>query len=74
MAPEDKGQRNFTDSDSRNTVSSEKSFVRAYNCRVAVDSQSGVIIACEATNQASDKPHLKAMMEQVKAEEANLRS
>jgi len=67
VAPEDKRQHNFTDPESRIMVSSEKSFVQAYNCQAAVDSQSQVIVACEATNQASDKPHLKAMMEQVTA-------
>jgi len=67
VAPEDKRQHNFTDPESRIMVSSENSFVQAYNCQAAVDSQSQVIVACEATNQASDKPHLKAMMEQVTA-------
>lgn len=64
---EDKRQRNFTDSDSRIMLSSDKSFIQAYNCQAAVDSPSQVIIACEATNQASDKPRLKPMVAQVKA-------
>lgn len=67
VAPEDKRQRNFTDPDSRIMLSADKSFVQAYNCQAAVDSQSQVIVACEAPNQASDKPHLKPMVEQVTA-------
>ena len=64
---EDNKQRNFTDPDSRIMLSSDKSFIQAYNCQAAVDSQSQVVVACEATNQASDKPHLKPMVAQVKA-------
>jgi len=67
VVPEDKRQRNFTDPDSRIMLSSDKSFIQTYNCQVAVDSQSQVIVACEAINQASDKPHLKPMVAQVKA-------
>ncbi len=63
----DKKQRNFTDPDSRIMLSSDKSFIQAYNCQAAVDSQSQVVVACEATNQASDKPQLKPMLAQVKA-------
>jgi hypothetical protein len=64
---EDNKQRNFTDPDSRIMLSSDKSFIQAYNCQAAVDSQSQVVVACEATNQASDKPHLKPMVAQVEA-------
>jgi transposase len=67
----DKKQHNFTDPDSRIMLSSDKSFVQAYNCQAAVDSQSQVVVACEATNQASDKPHLKPMVAQVEANAGN---
>jgi transposase len=66
-AVEDKRQRNFTDPDSHIMLSSDKSFIQAYNCQAAVDSQSQVVVACEATNQASDKLHLKLMVAQVEA-------
>ena len=64
---EDKKQRNFTDSDSRILLSADKSFLQGYNCQAAVDAENQVIVGCEATNQASDNPHLREMVEQVEA-------
>jgi len=54
--PQDKAQRNFTDPDSWvMPVPGGKEFVQAYNAQVAVDSAHQVIVACEVTNQPSDK-------------------
>ena len=38
--PKPKAQRNFTDPDSRIMLSSDKVFIQAYNCHVAVDADS----------------------------------
>lgn len=43
--PSDRGQRNFTDPDSRIIkVSSTKPFEQCYNCQTAVDEESQVIV------------------------------
>ena len=62
--PEGKAQRNFTDPDSKiMPMAGGKSFIQAYNCHAAVDSQSQVIVAAEATNQTSDVKQTSAMIE-----------
>ncbi len=63
--PKDKDQRNFTDPESRIMKNSDKAFIQAYNAQAVVDSQSQIIVAADLTNQASDSPHLKNMIEQV---------
>jgi len=64
--PEDREQSNFTDPESRiMPAPGGKEFVQAYNCQVAVDSAHQVIVACEVTNQPTDKGQGIPMMEQV---------
>ncbi|MCL6522983.1 MAG: transposase, partial [Firmicutes bacterium] len=39
-----------------------KGFLQAYNVQAVVDTDSGIVVAVEATNQAADSPHLPAMV------------
>ena len=65
--PKPKDQRNFTDPDSRIMKMNHKGFDQAYNCQAAVDSNSQIIVAREATNAANDKEQVEPLVEQVKA-------
>ena len=63
--PDDKAQRNFTDTESRIIPApGGKDFLQAYNCQAVVDSAHQVIVAARATNQTSDKQQAPAMMEE----------
>ena len=63
--PDDKAQRNFTDTESRIMAApGGKDFLQAYNCQAAADSAHQVIVAARATNQTSDKQQAAAMMEE----------
>ena len=63
--PEDKAQRNFTDTESRIIPApGGKDFLQGYNCQAVVDSAHQVIVAARATNQTSDKQQAVAMMEE----------
>ena len=63
--PEDKAQRNFTDAQSRIMPGpGGRDFLQAYNCQAVVDSEHQVIIAAQATNQASDKQQAVVMIEE----------
>ncbi len=63
--PDDKAQRNFTDSESRIMPAlGGKDFLQAYNCQAVVDSAHQVIVAARATNQTSDKQQAAAMIEE----------
>ena len=63
--PKDKAQRNFTDPESRIMPGpGGRDFQQAYNCQAVVDSECQVIVAAEATNQASDKHQGVVMVEQ----------
>ena len=63
--PDDKAQRNFTDTESRIIPApGGKDFLEAYNCQAVVDSAHQVIVAARATNQTSDKQQAAAMMEE----------
>ena len=63
--PEDKAQRNFTDSDSRIMPGpGGRDFQQSYNCQAVVDSAHQVILAARATNAASDKQQAVAMVEE----------
>ena len=63
--PDDKAQRNFTDTESRIIPApGGKNFLQAYNCQAVVDSAHQVIVAARATNQTSDKQQAAAMMEE----------
>ncbi|OQA19078.1 MAG: Transposase DDE domain protein [bacterium ADurb.Bin363] len=61
--PEDKAQRNFTDSESRIMKSSEKSFIQAYNAQAAVDAETQIIVDAFVTNVADDKHSLPPLVE-----------
>ena len=63
--PDDKAQRNFTDSESGIMPGpGGRDFQQAYNCQAVVDDAHQVIVAAQATNQASDKQQGVPMMEQ----------
>ena len=64
--PDDKAQRNFTDTESRIIPApGGKDFLQAYNCQAVVDSAHQVIVAARATNQtSSDKQQAAAMIEE----------
>ena len=63
--PDDKAQRNFTDTESRIIPAlGGEDFLQAYNCQAVVDSAHQVIVAARATNQTSDKQQAAAMMEE----------
>ena len=63
--PEDKAQRNFTDSQSRIMPGpGGRNFLQAYNCHAVVDHEHRVIIAARATNQGSDKQQAVTMLEE----------
>jgi transposase len=65
--PEDKAQRNFTDSDSRIMPDGahKGSFVQAYNAQIAVDAEAQIIVAAAITQDTNDKQQLAPMLEQV---------
>ena len=63
--PDDKAQRNFTDTESRIiSAPGGRDFLQAYNCQAVVDSAHQVIVAARATNQTSDKQQAASMMEE----------
>ena len=63
--PEDKAQRNFTDPESRIMPGpGGRDFLQAYNCQAVVDHDHQVIVAAQATNQASDKQQAVVMIEE----------
>jgi transposase len=66
--PDPKAQRNFTDPDSRIMKDgATKAFAQAYNCQVAVDSQSQIIVSSQVTPQANDKGQLKPLVADIEA-------
>jgi len=62
--PKDKAQRNFTDGDSRIMIRNGV-FVQAYNAQAAV-SEDQIIVAHGVTNDPTDAPQLKPMLERVR--------
>jgi len=64
--PEDKKQRNFTDSESRIMKTSE-GFIQGYNGQAAVDADSQVIVAQQLNNNGSDMHQLVSMLDQIRA-------
>jgi len=65
--PDPKAQRNFTDPDSRIMKDgATKSFEQCYNCQVAVDGASQIIVATGVTQEANDKRQLKPLLETLK--------
>ncbi len=64
--PKPKAQRNFTDPDSR-IMKGRDGFVQAYNCQVAVDAESHVIVAEAVSNVAADQAQMRPMVAQIKS-------
>ena len=63
--PEDKVQRNFTDSESRIMKTSE-GFIQGYNAQAAVDADSQVIVAESVTNSGSDVQQMIPLLNQIR--------
>ncbi len=64
--PDNRGQRNFTDPDSRIMGdNSTKSFQQCYNCQAAVDDQAQVLVAADVAQQANDKAQVELRAEQL---------
>ena len=64
--PLEKRQRNFTDPDSR-VMRTKQTYEQSYNCQIAVDAESQVIVAESLNNKQNDAPELPAMLTQIKA-------
>jgi transposase len=62
--PEPSAQRNYTDPESR-LMESGGSFLQAYNCQVAADSHSQVIVAQGVTNQPPDSANFVPMLDEI---------
>ena len=66
IKPDDKKQRNFTDSESRIMLDgATKAFTQGYNAQAAVDCDSQVIVSADVTQQANDKKQLIPMLDQI---------
>jgi len=66
--PDDREQYNFTDPDSRiMPAPGEKEFLQAYNAQVAVDSAHQVIVACEVSDETTDRGQAVPMTREVEA-------
>jgi transposase len=64
--PDPKKQHNFTDPESRIMPASGKhNFIQGYNCQIAVDEKSQVIVASHVTQDTNDKQQLEPVLEKV---------
>jgi len=63
--PEDKKQKNFTDSESR-MMKTRDGFIQGYNGQAAVDAHSQVIVAQQLNNNGSDMHQLISMLDQIR--------
>jgi transposase len=63
--PDPKGQKNFTDAESRIMKTGNGSFEQAYNCQAAVEGSHQIILAAAVTQEANDKRQVVPMMQQV---------
>lgn len=63
--PLDKKQRNFTDPDSR-IMRTKQTFEQSFNCQIAVDVETQVIVAQSMNNQQNDAPELPSILAQIK--------
>jgi hypothetical protein len=64
--PTTKTQRNFTDPESH-LMQFGGTYLQAYNCQLAVDSDHQVIVAVGVSNQPPDVEHLEPMLERITA-------
>jgi transposase len=64
--PKGKGQKNFTDPESRIMKDSNKAYIQGYNAQASVDAKTQIIVACEVSNNASDSEELPGQIRQVK--------
>jgi len=65
--PKDKDQYNFTDPESRimPDSSNSKAFIQGYNGQLVVDEANQIILASDVTENSSDRPQLRGMMDRV---------
>lgn len=63
--PLDKRQRNFTDPDSR-IMRTRQAYMQAFNCQIAVDAETQVIVAESLGNQQNDVQELPGILAQIK--------
>ncbi len=65
--PRDKDQYNFTDPESRimPDSSNSKAFIQGYNGQLVVDEANQIILASDVTENSSDRPQLRGMMDRV---------
>lgn len=63
--PLDKRQRNFTDPDSR-IMRTHQTYEQSYNCQIAVDVETQVIVAESLNNRQNDIHELPPMLAQIK--------
>jgi transposase len=64
--PEDKAQRNFTDSESR-ILKTKDGFIQGYNAQAAVDGGHQIIVAQTLTNSSSDQAQLAPLLDGIRA-------
>jgi transposase len=63
--PLDKRQRNFTDPESR-IMRTRQTFMQAFNCQIAVDVETQIIVAQSLNNHQNDTPELPPILAQIK--------
>src|SRR5215212_9182508 len=63
---DDREQRSFADGDARIMLMKRGEYAYAYNAQAAVDATSGIIVAADLTNRASDVGHLPDLVGQVR--------
>ena len=64
--PDPKAQSNFTDPESR-VMKTSGGFEQAYNCQLAVDAESQVVVACNVVARQNDGEQLVGMADQIEA-------
>ncbi|MGQ0534636.1 MAG: transposase, partial [Methanobacteriota archaeon] len=57
--------RNTTDLDSRIMKNRHEGYLQGYNAQAAVDTKTGLLVACDVTNAANDKHQLNPMLDAV---------
>lgn len=67
VMPKASAQRNFTDPESRIMPDGARkgSFVQGYNAQIVADSEAQIIVACDLTEETTDKQQLAPVLEQV---------